>query len=217
MRAFGVSIKKFREKLFSFTLSKRHKHILLIALPALGLLLILLGLMSHHSNTHDSSQSVQSQKLTQIERQLENLSVAVSKPTVSESSDSPKVQQQLAQIEQQLAGINLPKQSANITGVVLKSKQAVLAKIQAMQTLLQTIQTQVTPKQYLPVTALPFQVAGIDIWNGRPKATLRVGHDVAPPLGVNDSQDGWTLVHLQFSPAEAIFKNARGQEVKVTL
>ena len=122
---------------------------------------------------------------------------------------------ELTQLREQLANPQL----AQTVHSVSHSTEQLSARVNQLQIRLNQIQQhmkQEAKPHYLPAKVLPFRVAGIDIWNGVIKVTVKLG-DELNLLSINDSIAGWTLQNVATEPAIAVFKNKQNQFVKVDL
>ena len=104
---------------------------------------------------------------------------------------------------------------------------------QTVEKQLRQLHQQLTPHKFLSPRVLPFHVVGIDVWNGQLMATvlLRDIHGGAhyQLMGQGMQWDcrsssvathhctRWTVKQLSLQPAEVIFNNQQGQQVKVIL
>ena len=134
-----------------------------------------------------------------------------------ETTPSVDIIQPLARIEAQLKRIDQDANTSGLRLMLTTSTQDLTGLMSHLQMSINQLRERLYPKALLPVSKLPFEVIGIDLWNGQAKASIRSHHQVAPPMMVGDRKDGWTLTHLQFSPAFARFDNQAKQQIEVRL
>lgn len=96
---------------------------------------------------------------------------------------------------------------------LISSNKRVLFNLNLLQEKVKELETNTKPI-YVPQSALPFRVVGIDIWNGIPKITVKMRNDHSL-MAVNDSIAGWTVTSISADEAFTILKNKNGQFVKV--
>ena len=154
-------------------------------------------------------------ELSEIEKHLNSLAVTVSHN--NSTKDVRELGRQLQNIEQTINSLKSNAEMLQLKELVTDSKDQITSRLGRIQNIILQIKDQMIPKKYLPSSALPFQVLGIDMWNGQPKVTLELKGELAPPLGINEIQDGWTLKDLQFTPPMVFFENDKGQQVKLGL
>ena len=61
---------------------------------------------------------------------------------------------------------------------------------------------------------LPFQIMGIDIWNGQPMATIRIGNE-SDLMAISETRAGWTLIDIDFSISQVIFKSPQNEYLRI--
>ena len=155
-------------------------------------------------------------RLTHIEARLEVLAKKQDNGQNPTAEEMQTISNQLNQMQTEMNGLHIKNNAPQIIDAVNQSNQTLSKALTSLQGQVQSLQSQVHPIHYLPVTALPFSVIGIDIWNGVPKATVKIAGEAAL-MEVSDSRSGWTLVQLNFTAAEALFVNANQDFVKVRL
>ena len=154
-------------------------------------------------------------QLNSIEANLNTLIDNVHEVPPASSHDVEVLSTKVMQIGSDLSELKDQPNTPEIKAAIVASTDALSGQLNSLKALTIAIKTAVTPKRYLPESTLPFEVVGIDMWNGEAKATIKTVNALAPPMGVNETQDGWTLVQLNSVTGEAIFQNEKNQQVLV--
>ncbi len=158
-----------------------------------------------------SKSFLSSQKLAELESQIHALSQSVN--GMKASSDALKTAALKSEVLSQ------------------ETQQAATQQVEKMRAQLSKITKAIVPQHYLPISDLPFQVAGIDFWNGKPMVSVAmkdmngVTHYRLMGQGMSFDCSGgnrtdcsnWALSKLHTAPNEAIFMNQKGQKIKVKL
>jgi hypothetical protein len=163
------------------------------------------------------------QKLSSVHERVMQLGEIESHLTsiVSELKTTPPETMQAMQslnvkvdaINHQLEDIKVATDQTQLRSIITGSTKQLSEQLQSLQKMTQSIKSRISPQNYLPVSALPFQVVGIDLWNGDLKATLRSGGQLSAPMGISEVKDGWRLMQLSTNPLQAVFQNSKGQKV----
>lgn len=116
------------------------------------------------------------------------------------------------------ASLTLAKDSSvtTLNQSVNEEKVSLLDKFSTLETLLKTLQQTLSSGDYIEASFLPFKILSIDVWNGQVYAAISLDNK-QHLLTVGDSQVGWKVQALQYSPPEAVFENAKHQLIKIEL
>lgn len=201
----------------------------LIISSGMGLLLMIIVLILSitMSGSHDSKQiklfsqqlqSDQKQALTQlnrIEHHIAQLSTQVEKIGIS-NKEIQHIHQQMLILQKNIDQLSQKTDKAYFQKAIAEENQKLIEKLNTIQTRLDPLKKHSATATTLSVHALPFQIAGIDIWNGQPMATIKIGTEFAL-MAVNDTRSGWTMINIDFDTARVIFKNTHNQYVQVKI
>lgn len=169
----------------------------------------------HQSQQADAkNNAVLQARLIKINQQLK---VLAEKQFSTSALDIQNMQKPLAEIESELQTIDRDAKAPALKAAISESHNDLKAILSHLQMSVDQLRDRLMPEHFLPASKLPFRLVGIDLWNGLAKASIRSNGNTAPPMMVGDSKDGWTLTHLQFSPALARFENAKKQQIEVRL
>ena len=152
-------------------------------------------------------------ELSQIEGHLNSLLSQIKQTPPVTIQDIQALSAKVNTISTQLDDIKTATQQSDLRSVISTSTSHLSEQLENLQKLTLSIKSRVSPQAYLPTSVLPFDVVGIDLWNGDLKATLRSGGQLATPMSVSESRDGWRLMQLSTDPMQAIFQNNKGQKV----
>lgn len=159
-----------------------------------------------------SQSSLSQEKLAELENQMQSLSSSMD-TLVDKTQAAQSAAQQAAQISSENA-------------------ETAKAQVAHVDEQLQTIKKAVVLPTYLPVSTLPFQVAGIDFWNGKPMVSIAMkdvnggtqyrlmGQGMAFDCQTTTDENActrWTLRTINTSPDTVIFVNPHGGQVKVVV
>jgi len=196
----------------------------MVIVPLLVLMLAAVGLFrfgGHKAQTPAASITVlQQQTLGQLNRIEGQLQTIASHADTAESSqqDDAKFNAQLTQIAQTLSTLSTQDDTQKTQALITESNQAVSERIDQLQTLLEKIKNQVTPKRYLPASVLPFIVKDVIGINGIVKVIIADrdrGNYI--PLAEQESLGDWRVVSVNYDPKEVVFENPSKQSVKINL
>ncbi len=235
-------------------LSKKIKILLSIAISAIVIVVVMILMILHHTPgakhyaTVDDSDngevaaqmqiaSVKDKQANQLQQQLNSLKQSIKQSTLSDqhlnqlTSQMQALQENVTSLRQSADGakqaaLKSAEQSARIQAVA--KQQSVHIEKQ-----LSGISKAVIPQHYLPPSALPFRVAGIDYWGNRLMASVAM-RDMSGGVHYRLMSKGmsfdcqvqsmkvasctnWTLQKISNSPNEVVFINTQGQKVKVQL
>src|SRR5262249_28089432 len=126
------------------------------------------------------------------------------------------ITEQLNQLQNEVDHLQNNNHAPEIIDALKKGNEDLAASLKTLENHVTSLEARVQPKQYLNVSALPFSVLGIDIWNGVPKVTIKI-NDEAMLLSENDQCASWTLRKINFSEREAVFENKAQAFVRVQL
>jgi hypothetical protein len=171
------------------------------------------------SHKHDEQKMIVVQtelkQLSSIEANLNALIEHVQETPPASSQDVEVLSTQVTKIGTAISALQDQPNTPEIKAAIVASTDALTGQLNSLKQLTIAIKTAVTPKRYLHESTLPFEVVGIDVWNGEAKATIKTVNALAPPMGINETQDGWTLIQLNNVTGEAIFQNEKNQQVLV--
>lgn len=162
-----------------------------------------------------SNQKITLKQLQQMEAQLISLNTQLKVNSVS-PDEIKAISAQLNDIQTVIHKLNDHDNSTQIQSIVEKENHKLFEKLTKVQKLIQQAKQQTVSHRYLSSMALPFQVLGIDIWNGQPMLTVAHKGESAL-MAKNDSRAGWTLIDLNFESSQVVFKNRQNQFVKLTV
>jgi antitoxin component HigA of HigAB toxin-antitoxin module len=179
------------------------------------LLVIIAAIVVTHTNEAQKLIMVHTKlaELSQIEGHLNSLLSQIKQTPPVTSQDIQALSAKVNIISTQLDDIKTTTQQSDLRSVISTSTSHLSEQLENLQKLTLSIKSRVSPQAYLPASVLPFEVVGIDLWNGDLKATLRSGGQLATPMSVSESRDGWRLMQLSTDPMQAIFQNNKGQKV----
>jgi len=144
-------------------------------------------------------------KLNGIENQIAVLQNQQSKTGVS--------QQQLASLNRNLMNLrdevsNLqstnPQNVSQIRTIVASSNQSISNQLSDIKRGVDALKQQEAPKHFLPASALPWPISGVDVRNYQPVVVRGDGY---PAMMLHEARDGWRVVKIQFQPAEVEFQS----------
>lgn len=179
------------------------------------LLVIIAAIVVTHTNEAQKLIMVHTKlaELSQIEGHLNSLLSQIKQTPPVTSQDIQALSTKVNTISTQLEDIKTVTQQSDLRSVISSSTSHLSEQLENLQKLTLSIKSRVSPQAYLSASVLPFEVVGIDLWNGDLKATLRSGGQLATPMSVSESRDGWRLMQLSTDPMQAIFQNNKGQKV----
>ncbi|MBA2711543.1 MAG: hypothetical protein H0U57_13255 [Tatlockia sp.] len=88
-------------------------------------------------------------------------------------------------------------------------------KLNTIGQALQLLDEKQHPMKFLPTSALPFKVIGIDVVQQVPVVSVSFNFKTIL-LEKDDSLAGWTVVDLSFSKQKVVFKNKNEEHVAIT-
>ena len=177
-------------------------------------------------------QNVQSSKIDTVQKEIERLNQTLA--SSGDKEDITSLKQQLNGIQHSLEKVVIASKAASLSAAKTRQAQSTSQKnaqknLKALKAQLARIQKAVVKPKFLPASALPFHVEGIDYWNNQPMVTIAMGDIkggyhyklMAPGMrfscntGVTDCS--WRLEQIKTQPNMAIFQNAKNQQVKVEI
>lgn len=206
------------------TFLMRHKYGLAFILGLMLILFIFL-LSSAKSATKstvpmvpqvDKTRILLLKRLTEMNEHLSLLSEKENRGSYPSPSEMQTISDQLKQLEGQVNGLQQANLAPQIINAVHESNHQVSKALASLQTDMQSLQSKMQPKHFLAASALPFTVLGIDVWNGVPKATVKINTETAL-MAESDVRSGWTLTQINFSKRQALFENNQHEFVNIRL
>lgn len=181
-----------------------------------------LALQMQSQNIQQKNNDVLSDKLSQIEKTLDQSSMSTERLSKIEGQINT-LSQAILDMKKSTSAI----QSASLTSAHISEKNQIATnqQVRRVESELAKISHAVTPTHYLPITALPFKVVGLDFWNGKPMASIGIKdmngvmHYRLMGQGMSFDCHGrcenWTLAKIKTDPNELLFSNQKGQKIKV--
>ncbi len=252
---WGVDqVKNIFHKETNFYFSRSSRGRILFVCVMIGLILILgIGLsLLHHRASASSKHTISRSKISSTALRMQT--------AAQKEAEAKALQTTLQKIQQEISNVSLSQEKGTILALqitalkkdiqmlkdgIVTAKNVALAnnaqaqaneasenkRTEQMTKQLSKISKAIVPKKYLSLSALPFQVVGIDFWNGKPMVSIAmkdingvmhyrlIGVGMKFDCGVQSSKvkvcSNWTLHELQTSPNEAVFINDRDQKVKM--
>src|SRR3990167_1758282 len=114
--------------------------------------------------------------------------------------------QNVLELKQAVADLQTtsPQNVSDLKAVVASNTQNLSSQLSDLKSTVNDLKQQTTPKVYLPVSTLPWAVAGIDVRNYVPVVVRADGFGA---IAKGDVRDGWKLIDVQFEPPLAIFQS----------
>jgi hypothetical protein len=173
----------------------------------LGITIVLL----QYKNSHEPIQI--SARLNEIQSQIGTLQQAVKAP--AEKIDLSAINQDFNRLTA-LIGELKSKDEGQLNQLVIESRTQLADKLDAMHTVINSLDQKHHPIKYLPVTALPFKVIGID--SIQEVSVASVAYDFKTiPLEKSDSLAGWAVLSVDFGKQKIELENANKERVVVAL
>lgn len=157
-------------------------------------------------------------KLSEIQAQLASLQKG-------EQRFHPEaIHSEIASLNQNIVGLKeavvdlqatAPQDASELKATLTANTQSLASQLSDLKTTLDDLKKQETPRTYLPVSTLPWAIAGIDVRNYEP-VVVRV--DGFGAIAKGQVRDGWKLITVQFDPPLAVFQNVGipSQYVRIT-
>lgn len=181
-----------------------------------------LAVQMQSQNIQQKNNDVLSEKLSQIQKTLDHSSMSTKRLS--------KIEGQIKALSQAILDMKKSTsaiQSASLNSAHISEKNQIVTnqQVRRVESELAKISHAVTPTHYLPITALPFKVVGLDFWNGKPMASIGMkdmngvmyyrlmGQGMS--FDCNGHCENWTLAKIKTDPNELLFSNQKGQKIKV--
>ncbi len=193
-------------------LSQAKRYAVLLLFDVLLVLGILYVAWPSHTVTLSTKQHVSSwaagerASLDALQRGMQRLTVQMQQLAKQQGQVSSQGKSQLQALNMQLQHLQqgMVKTAHSPSPQSEAFNKTVNTQLARLQQLIGKLQRQITPVAYLPVSQLPFQVVGVDYWNGLLRVTLHSGHSYAL-LSLGDSRDGYQLLSADFKTQQAVF------------
>lgn len=146
-------------------------------------------------------------KLGSIEDQIQRLQSQQNTTGVSQQQIE-SLNSNLASLRQVVASLqqSSPQGISEIKSVVATGNQSINGQLTQIKQTVEQIKKQEEPKHYLPASALPWAIDGVDVRNYQPVVIRANGYGA---INKGEVRDGWKLVQVQFNPPLAVFQNVR--------
>lgn len=154
-------------------------------------------------------------RLDSIEDQIQKLQ---SQQDISQASMDQinRLNSSLDDLRQSVANLQQtsPHSVSEIKSVVVNGNQDINDQLSQIKKVVEQIKKQSVPKHYLPASALPWAVDGVDVRNYQPVVIRADGFGA---INQGEIRDGWKLIQVEFNPPLAVFQNVQqpDQYVKV--
>ena len=173
----------------------------------LGITAILLQPKTNHEPTQIDA------RLNEIQSQLGNLQQAVKAP--AEKIDLSSINQDFNRLETLLSDLK-SKDAGQLNQLVVESRTQLSNKLDAMHTVIDSLDKKQHPIKYLAVSALPFKVVSIDSIQQVSVASVAYDYKTIP-LEKSDALAGWTVLSVDFTKQKIELENAAKERVLVAL
>lgn len=170
------------------------------------------GLIVLLSKPHQEPDHI-SERLNDIQAQIVTLQHSIKSP--AENIDLDSIQQTLNRLTTQLDELK-PNDTEQLNQLVMNSQSQLTSKLEAMQTVIASLDQKQHPVKYLSPTALPFKVISID--NIQQVSVASVEYDFKTiPLEQRDALAGWTVLSINFAQQSIELENGNKEHVIVAL
>ena len=173
----------------------------------LGITAILLLPKANHEPTGINT------RLNEIQSQLTTLQQAVKAPT--EKIDLSSITQDFNRLTT-LIGELKTKDEGQLNQLVVESRTQLSNKLDAMHTVINSLDKKQHPIKYLAISALPFKVVSIDSIQQVSVASVAYDYKTIP-LEKSDALAGWTVLSVDFSKQKIELENVNKERVVVAL
>lgn len=208
---------KYFERFFTNLNSRNKKIISIYVVLGLVLLIVIIFLIRHLTNSVSSLAIDESSQTRTIVAQLSDVNVQLQK-LVTSSQDTKTFKNALANLAEDVSAIE-----KNVNNLAKASDvQAVSSEISSMhndvdgQMLDLKRMVANSSKDYLDPKVLPFHVISLDVISQQPFVSIDYDHHLTP-LTIGDSMAGWQITSADYSSGQVEFKNDHNQYVKVLL
>lgn len=152
-------------------------------------------------------------RLNEIQSQLGALQEAVKAP--AEKIDLSSINQDFNRLAT-LIGELKSKDEGQLNQLVVESRTQLANKLDAMHSVINSLDKKQHPVKYLPVTVLPFKVISID--SIQQVSVASVAYDFKTvPLEKSDTLAGWTVLSVDFGKQSIELENKNKEHVIVAL
>lgn len=173
----------------------------------LGITAILLLPKANHEPTGINT------RLNEIQSQLTTLQQAVKAPT--EKIDLSSITQDFNRLTT-LIGELKTKDEGQLNQLVVESRTQLSNKLDAMHTVINSLDKKQHLIKYLAISALPFKVVSIDSIQQVSVASVAYDYKTIP-LEKSDALAGWTVLSVDFSKQKIELENVNKERVVVAL
>lgn len=148
-----------------------------------------------------------------IQSQLNNLEQSFKKP--AEKVDLSAINQDFKHLESLIDELKT-KDDSQFNQLVIDSRTQLENKLDAMHSVINSLDTKQHPIKYLTVNDLPFEVVSID--SIQQVSVANVAYDYRTiPLEKSDVLAGWTVIAVDFSRQKIEFENDKKEHVVVAM
>ena len=173
----------------------------------LGITIILLLPQTSHEPTNINNH------LDVIQSQLTSLQQAVKAP--AEKIDISSINQDFNRLATLISELK-SKDEGQLNQLVVESRTQLSNKLDAMHTVIDSLDKKQHPIKYLAVSALPFKVVSIDSIQQVSVASVAYDYKTIP-LEKSDALAGWTVLSVDFGKQKIELENAAKEHVVVAL
>ncbi len=151
--------------------------------------------------------------IKEIQSQLNNLEQSFKKP--AEKVDLSAINQDFKHLESLIDELKT-KDDSQLNQLVIDSRTQLENKLDAMHSMINSLDTKQHPIKYLTVKDLPFEVVSID--SIQQVSVANVAYDYRTiPLEKSDVLAGWTVIAVDFSRQKIEFENGQKEHVVVAM
>ncbi len=153
------------------------------------------------------------EQLIEIQSELGSLQQAIKAP--AEKIDFSSINQDFNRLTS-LIGELKSKDADQINQIVKEGQTQLVSKLEAMNTVITSLDRKQHPITYLPSTALPFKVISIDSIQQVSVASVEYDFKTIP-LEKSDALAGWTVLSVEFGQQKIEFENGQKERVVMVL
>lgn len=153
------------------------------------------------------------ERLSEIQSQLGTLQQSIKAP--AEKIDLSSINQDFNHLTA-LIGELKPKDSEQLNQIVKESQSQLANKLDAMHTVITSLDQKQHPIKYLPVSALPFKIVSIDSIQQVSVASVEYDFKTIP-LEKSDTLAGWAVLSVDFGQQKIELENTNKERVVVTM
>ena len=152
-------------------------------------------------------------RLNEIQSQLTTLQQAVKGP--AEKIDLSSINQDFNRLAT-LIGELKTKDEGKLNQLVVESRTQLSNKLDAMHTVINSLDKKQHPIKYLAISALPFKIVSIDSIQQVSVASVAYDYKTIP-LERSDALAGWTVLSIDFGKQKIELENINKEHVVVAL